>query len=152
MLGFLAYEGFELIANASNDIIDPKRTLPIAFLGSVIAGVLPGFLAGRLDMSLEQADPSGLALWVGPILCCVSLLPRFGADAGRVAVQAGGTAAKGRAPLGLLAFWAVTVFLASMGEGAIRTFYTVYLDAHLNVPPATIGLVMGVAHDVWGEI
>jgi hypothetical protein len=39
MLGFLAYEGFELIANASNDIIDPKRTLPIAFLGSVIAAI-----------------------------------------------------------------------------------------------------------------
>jgi MFS family permease len=116
-----------------------------AFLGSLVAGVLPGFLAGRLDMSLEQADPYRLALWVGPILCCVSLLPLFGADAGRVVVQAGGTAAKGRAPLGLLAFWAVTVFLASMGEGSIRTFYNVYLDAHLNVPPATIGLVMGLA-------
>jgi hypothetical protein len=30
-------------------------------------------------------------------------------------------------------------------EGAIRTFYNVYLDSHLNVAPATIGLVMGVA-------
>ena len=45
MLGFLAYEGFELIANASNDIIDPKRTLPIAFLGSVIAAIIIYMLA-----------------------------------------------------------------------------------------------------------
>ena len=45
MLGFLAYEGFELIANASNDIIDPKRTLPIAFLGSVIVAIIIYMLA-----------------------------------------------------------------------------------------------------------
>ena len=40
MLGFLAYEGFELIANASGDIKDPRRTLPIAFFGSVIAAIV----------------------------------------------------------------------------------------------------------------
>jgi len=39
MLGFLAYEGFELISNAS---ADPKRNVPIALLGSVvIASVAP---------------------------------------------------------------------------------------------------------------
>ena len=40
MIGFLAYEGFELIANASGDIIRPERTLPIAFLGSVIIAIV----------------------------------------------------------------------------------------------------------------
>ena len=40
MIGFLAYEGFELIANASDQIVDPKRTLPIAFLGSVIIAMV----------------------------------------------------------------------------------------------------------------
>jgi amino acid transporter len=46
---FLAYEGFELIANASEDARDPKRTLPRAYLlaiGSVIAlYVLVAFVA-----------------------------------------------------------------------------------------------------------
>jgi amino acid transporter len=32
---FVAYEGFELIANASEDVRDPQRTLPRAFYGSV---------------------------------------------------------------------------------------------------------------------
>jgi len=32
---FVAYEGFELIANASEDVADPARTLPRAFYGSV---------------------------------------------------------------------------------------------------------------------
>ena len=40
MIGFLAYEGFELIANASDQIVNPKRTLPIAFLGSVLIAIV----------------------------------------------------------------------------------------------------------------
>ena len=36
MLIFLNYEGFELIANASNDVADPKRSLPIAYVGGVL--------------------------------------------------------------------------------------------------------------------
>ncbi len=37
MLIFLNYEGFELIANASGDVADPKRSLPIAYIGGVLA-------------------------------------------------------------------------------------------------------------------
>jgi len=40
MLIFLNYEGFELIANASRDIADPKRTLPIAYMGGVLIVIL----------------------------------------------------------------------------------------------------------------
>jgi amino acid transporter len=36
MLIFLAYEGFELIANTANDVKNPKKTLPRAYFGSVI--------------------------------------------------------------------------------------------------------------------
>jgi amino acid transporter len=36
MLIFLNYEGFELIANASGDVADPKRSLPIAYVGGVL--------------------------------------------------------------------------------------------------------------------
>ncbi|MGD8321327.1 MAG: APC family permease [Gemmatimonadota bacterium] len=35
MIIFLAYEGFELIANAAEDVADPERTLPRAFYTSV---------------------------------------------------------------------------------------------------------------------
>ncbi len=36
MLIFLNYEGFELIANASKDVANPNRTLPIAYIGGVL--------------------------------------------------------------------------------------------------------------------
>lgn len=40
MLIFLNYEGFELIANASNDIDNPKRSLPIAYVGGVLFAII----------------------------------------------------------------------------------------------------------------
>ena len=40
MIIFLNYEGFELIANAGKDIINPKRALPIAYYGGVIVVIL----------------------------------------------------------------------------------------------------------------
>lgn len=46
MLIFLNYEGFELIANASKDVANPERSLPIAYYGGVsIAIVLYGLIA-----------------------------------------------------------------------------------------------------------
>jgi hypothetical protein len=53
--------------------------------------------------------------------------------------------ARARAPLGLLAFWALVVFLEAMGEGTVRMFFNVLMDTGLHVPTATIGLVMGTA-------
>jgi uncharacterized protein len=40
MIIFLNYEGFELIANASPDIKDPKKSLPIAYLGGVLIVII----------------------------------------------------------------------------------------------------------------
>jgi len=40
MLIFLSYEGFELIANASERVRDPERTLPLAYYGSIVAAML----------------------------------------------------------------------------------------------------------------
>lgn len=36
MLIFLNYEGFELIANAATNVANPKRSLPIAYIGGVL--------------------------------------------------------------------------------------------------------------------
>jgi MFS family permease len=115
-----------------------------AFLGSLLAGMLPGFWARQLGMPLDAAAPYKLGLWIGPILCWVAMVPLLRTDPGRVVSQAGTGAANERAPIRLLVFWGVMVFLAAVGEGAMRTFYNVFLDAQLGVPPATIGLVMGV--------
>ncbi len=69
MLIFVAYEGFELIANAAGDAKDPKRTIPRALYVSVVftivlyvlvaivtVGLLPlGQIADAADFALAEA-------------------------------------------------------------------------------------------------
>jgi hypothetical protein len=69
MVIFLNYEGFELIANASNTLKNPRKTLPIAYMGGValvivcyilISAVVVGHLpfseiAAQSDYSLSVA-------------------------------------------------------------------------------------------------
>ena len=62
MVIFLNYEGFELIANASNSMKDPRRSLPIAYLGGVAAVIVIYVLialvvVGHLDFAAIEKDP-----------------------------------------------------------------------------------------------
>ncbi len=94
MLVFLAYEGFELISNASDRITDPRRTLPIAFFGSVAAAMtlyvlivvvtigylpLPEIEASQANVLATAADAvigraGGALLAVGAILATASAI------------------------------------------------------------------------------
>ncbi len=116
-----------------------------AFLGSLVAGLLPGLIAVQLGLGIDQPAPYRLALWLGPLLCFLAIVPMLGADPGRVIVQRNQTAGVDPAPLPLLIFFGVIVFMQAIGEGAVRTFFNVFLDAGLAVLPAQIGAVMGVA-------
>jgi amino acid transporter len=74
MLVFVAYEGFELIANASEDVTDPDRTLPRAFalsigivvvlyvlIAAVVVGSLtPSRIAAAEDFALAEAASTTL--------------------------------------------------------------------------------------------
>ena len=62
MVIFLNYEGFELIANASNSMKNPRRSLPIAYLGGVTAVILIYVLiavvvVGHLDFTAIAKNP-----------------------------------------------------------------------------------------------
>jgi len=57
MIIFVAYEGFELIANAAGDIQDPTRTLPRAFYASVTGVILLYLLIAAVTVgNLPLAD------------------------------------------------------------------------------------------------
>lgn len=60
MIIFLNYEGFELIANASPNIKNPKRALPVAYLGGVTIAILlyvaiSAVVLGHLDLETIAA-------------------------------------------------------------------------------------------------
>jgi uncharacterized protein len=74
MVVFLAYEGFELIANASARIANLGRTLPIAFYGSVLAALVIYALAvvvavGHMPFAaMEKASDFALSAAAGTFL------------------------------------------------------------------------------------
>ncbi len=74
MVIFVAYEGFELIANAAEDIKNPEKNLPRAFFGSVIIVILLYVLIaiitiGTVDeATLMKAKDYALAVAVKPAL------------------------------------------------------------------------------------
>lgn len=67
MIIFLNYEGFELIANAGKDIINPKKALPIAYIGGVSIVIALYILitivvVGHMDFaSIHKASDSTLS-------------------------------------------------------------------------------------------
>ena len=81
--------GFELISNASNDVADPKRSLPIAFIGGVllvivvyvlIVTVVIGHLsfaevAASSDTALSAAGDRILGPSGGLLIAVAALLP-----------------------------------------------------------------------------
>jgi MFS family permease len=144
--------------------------IPLAALaGSVVAGFLPLWWAAQLGVTLDQPQPYRLALWFGPFLSWIAILPLVGADPGHVereissespkpAPEPGtdsrtepGTAfgqmsaVSAHAPWGLLAFWGLLVTAAAVGEGTVRTFFNLFLNQELSVAPDMIGLVMGAS-------
>jgi len=56
MIIFVAYEGFELIANAAQDIKDPVKNLPRAFYGSVIFVILLYILISLISVGTVPED------------------------------------------------------------------------------------------------
>jgi len=74
MVIFVAYEGFELIANAAEDIKEPEKNLPRAFFGSVVLVIILYILIaiitiGTVDeATLMQAKDYALAVAVKPAL------------------------------------------------------------------------------------
>ena len=117
----------------------------MALLGSIVAGAGPGIIAGWTGATLADAAPYRAMLWLVPALHATSsLLFARASPAAPVARLTEATVGAAR-PTALLALLGVIVFLQTAGEGAVRAFFNVYLDADLGVAPQTIGAIMGGA-------
>ncbi len=93
MVIFVAYEGFELIANAADDVRDPSHTLPRAFYGSVLlvivlyvivavttVGTVPeARIAVVRDYALAEAARPGLGMVGFRLVAAAALLATLSA-------------------------------------------------------------------------
>ena len=132
--------------------------LPFAgFAGSLIAGVMPEFLAPILDVSLDHPAPFRYPLIVAGVLLLPAILALLSTQkvtpsspAATLAPPAATAPETEVAPYALIIFLALAAMLRMAGEGAARTFFNVYLDAGLGVSTGTIGLLTAVGQLVAG--
>jgi MFS family permease len=116
----------------------------MAFVGSVIAGQLPGLFARWSDSTLAHAAPYRYALWLVPGAYLLGLLAMLGTRSTKAEAQAVARTNTSAAPVGLFVFFGLVTFLQAGSEGAIRAFFNLYLDVGLRLPTEQIGTVMGL--------
>jgi MFS family permease len=117
----------------------------LAFLGALVAGILPGILANRMGISLDAPAAYRYALWLTPLFYLLAVVLILQAQPDTPVRRQSKTDGQAAAPLLLIVFIALIIFLQTLGEGMVRTFFNVYLDTDLQVPTAQIGLIMGVS-------
>ncbi|MGJ8584111.1 MAG: APC family permease [Marinosulfonomonas sp.] len=125
MLIFLNYEGFELIANASKDIENPRKSLPIAYIGGVVIAIVLYVLIVAVvlgHMSLEQISAS----------------------------QDTALSAAGRVLLGPVGYYAIVVAAIMATSSAINA--TFFSTGRLTYIVAKTGqLPKELERSIWGE-
>ncbi len=123
-----------------------QATFPAAgFLGSLVAGVLPGLIARRTGSSIDDPDVYRMALLLGPVLVMLALIPLAGAERHKLVTPNPQPGQADSVPVWILVLFGGIVFLAATGESSARAFFNVYLSAGLDVPTAQIGGIMAVA-------
>jgi MFS family permease len=119
---------------------------PLAgFVGSMIGGLLPGYLAPLVGVTLADPAPYRYTLLVAAVLLLpgVWALTRLAEPKVRKTVHEAG-AGTAVAPVGLIILIATISYLRGGGEGVGRTFLNVYLDEGLQISTAQIGTLLAV--------
>ena len=118
--------------------------VPLAgFAGSLAGGILPGRIAWLMNVAPHHPTPFRYTLLVAsalliPALFLLIAMQRPQARQPRESIEE----SDAPFPLGLIALISVVSLLHVAGEGAVRTFFNVYMDAGLRIPTSLIGTLM----------
>jgi MFS family permease len=120
-----------------------------SFLGSLLAGLMPGFLirSGLLAVALDHPRPYGTALSLGmliylPMIAVFMTLPKHPAQIGPAPARV----ERGRSPWGVFLAIGIVCALRVSGEFTARTFFSVHLDNTWAVTAARIGAAVAIAN------
>ncbi len=115
------------------------------FVGSMLGGIVPDYLADVLDVSLAEPVVYRYTLFIG-VLCLIpaifALLATQDARVGRKR-EAGDNSGVPNAPALPLAAIVITALISVLhvaGEAAARTFFNVYMDKGLNISLSLISV------------
>jgi MFS family permease len=114
-------------------------------LGSLVAGLLPGWLATLTLSSLEEALPYRLSLVFVPILMLVAAFIQSRMQAEQKIASSLEPGVSNVIPLKVFLFFGMVVFLQAASEGGVRAFYNIYMDVDLHAPMTAIGTIFSLA-------
>ena len=115
------------------------------FLGSLVAGLLPGFFARLLDVPLDHPAPYRYPLWIVSVLLVPAVVALWSIREFGTAQNGEQRRARGGLPVALIGVMSVALFLQVTVQSAAMGFVNVYLDDGLKVPTPAIGTVLAVA-------
>jgi MFS transporter, DHA1 family, multidrug resistance protein len=116
-----------------------------AFLGSILAGIAPGFLMEQFPLVFDLAAAYRAVLWVGVPAYLGSSVLMLMARAEPPIIKAEENQRKESAPLGLLIFLGVMFGVQIASENSIAMFANVYFASGLNMSSSFIGTVFASA-------
>jgi MFS family permease len=115
-----------------------------AFLGSLLGGALPGMLAPLLGVTTEAPAAYRYPLWIAALLGSAGVFLLRATRGVSIERPQSQTAAALRPPYGLIAVVALVIMFRYAGNGAVTTFYNVYLDDGLGAATFLIGALVAV--------
>ena len=132
-------------ARERNHVFSMQGALfPLAgFFGSLAGGFLPGRIAWLMNLAPDHPAPFRYTLLVASALLIPALFTLIAMQKPQVPKRRESVEESDAPfPLGLIALIALASLLHVAGEGAVRTFFNVYLDAGLHVPTSLIGTLI----------
>ena len=132
-------------ARERNHVFSMQGALfPLAgFFGSLVGGFLPGRIAWLMNVAPDHPAPFRFTLLAASALLIPALFILMATRKPQVRQrQVHVEDSDAPFPLGVIALIALASLLHVAGEGAVRTFFNVYLDAGLHVPTSLIGTLM----------
>jgi MFS transporter, DHA1 family, multidrug resistance protein len=116
-----------------------------AFLGSILAGLLPGFLLSQFPLAFDQSAAYRAALWIGVPAYFGSAVLMLMARQESPIIKAEENQRKESAPLALLIFLGIMFGVQIASENSIAMFANVYFATGLNMSDSLIGTVFAIA-------
>jgi predicted MFS family arabinose efflux permease len=127
-----------------------STVLPLAgFAGNLVGGLLPGWFAGLLSVTLDQPMSYRYALWIAAALLLPAVLVVGATRPARVEQSEARVTDADAAPYTLIVMLTLVMLLRTAGEWVMRIFFNVYLDTGLHASTALIG-ALGAAGQLLG--
>ena len=116
-----------------------------AFVGSLIAGFLPGIAAAFLGSSLKDPAPYRYTLLLAGALVFLGVPALAATSRSGIEPPSQTTEDSGKTPWAPILVISLVVLLTVFGEGAVRTFFNIYLDTELSISTSQIGTISAIS-------